>query len=168
MKRVLAFAMALAMVITLIPVTSVSAATKPTLSKTTATIAVGETTTLSVKNKPSGATVKWSTSAKKIATVTQKGKVTGVKTGKATITAKVKKGSKTYTLKCKVTVKGLAKTVSTIAQLKTALKDKKLTKLTFKTSKSGTYTIPKGTYSKVASICSILHIAIHISKMPNI
>jgi hypothetical protein len=45
--------------------------------------------------------IKWSTSNKKVATVTSKGKVKAKKAGKATITAKV--GSKKYT--CKVTVK---------------------------------------------------------------
>ncbi len=44
--------------------------------------------------------VKWSSSNKKVATVTSKGKVTAKKEGKATIKAKV--GKKTFT--CKVTV----------------------------------------------------------------
>ncbi|MBQ5473642.1 MAG: Ig-like domain-containing protein, partial [Lachnospiraceae bacterium] len=62
----------------------------------------GKSTTLTVKKgskKVSG--VKWSTSNKKVATVSSKGKVTAKKKGTATITAKVSK--KSY--KCKVTVK---------------------------------------------------------------
>ncbi|MBR1732004.1 MAG: Ig-like domain-containing protein [Ruminococcus sp.] len=77
-----------------------SAAAKPKLNKTKATI----TRTKSVKLKLKNATaskVKWSSSNKKIATVS-KGKVTGKKAGTATVTAKYK--GKSY--KCKVTVKG--------------------------------------------------------------
>lgn len=76
---------------------NVSAAS-PKLSSSALTVAVGETRTLTLKN--SEGTVKWSTSDKKIATVS-KGKVTGIKSGKVTITAKYK--SKTY--ECTVTVK---------------------------------------------------------------
>jgi hypothetical protein len=63
---------------------------------------VGET----VQLKLSGATsVSWSSSNKKVATVTSKGKVKGVKKGTSVITAKNKKTKKSYT--CKVTVKAL-------------------------------------------------------------
>lgn len=68
------------------------------LNQTTATICVGKKTTLKLggtSTKP-----KWSSSNKKIAKVSSKGVVTGVKSGKATITAKL--GSAKYT--CKVTV----------------------------------------------------------------
>ena len=78
-------------------------AASPKLNKKKATVTVGKTVKLKVKN--TGKTVKWTSSNKKVATVKKSGKygavVTGKKAGKATITAKV--GSKK--LKCKVTVK---------------------------------------------------------------
>lgn len=73
-----------------------------TLNKTTASVQVGKTVTLTATVKPDNATdktVTWSTSDKSVATVS-KGKVTGVKAGTATITAKA--GGKSAT--CKVTV----------------------------------------------------------------
>lgn len=76
-----------------------ASAAKVKINKKTATINVGKTVQLKITGTKSK--VKWSTSNKKIATVTQKGKVTGKKAGKATITAKV--GKKKY--KCTVTVK---------------------------------------------------------------
>ena len=69
------------------------------LSKSSLTLDVGKSATLKVTGTKSK--VKWSSSNKKIATVTSKGKVTAKQAGSATITAKV--GNKT--LKCKVTAK---------------------------------------------------------------
>lgn len=73
------------------------------LNKKKATVTVGKTVKLKVKN--TGSKVKWTSSNKKVATVKKSGKygavVTGKKAGKATITAKVGKKK----LKCKVTVK---------------------------------------------------------------
>ncbi len=69
------------------------------LSKTKLTLTAGKSATL----KLTGAKIKSVTSSnKKVAKVTKKGKITGVKAGKATITFKDTKGKK-YT--CKVTVK---------------------------------------------------------------
>lgn len=78
---------------------STQAAAKVKLNRKKVTITVGKSVTLKVKNTKKK--VKWSTSNKKVATVNKKGKVTGKKAGKATITAKV--GKQKY--KCKVTVK---------------------------------------------------------------
>lgn len=72
---------------------------KVALNKKKATITVGKTVTLKLSGTKKK--VKWSTSSKKIATVSAKGKVKGKKAGKATITARV--GKKQY--QCKVTVK---------------------------------------------------------------
>ena len=89
-KKILAVVLALVLSISLLPATGVSAASKKVkLNKTKATIYVGKTVTLKVKNTKKK--VKWSTSNKKVATVTKKGKVKGKKAGKATITAKVGK-----------------------------------------------------------------------------
>ena len=74
------------------------------INKKKVTLLVSQSFQLSVSGVKSK--IRWSSSDKKIAKVTNKGKVTGKKPGKATISATV--GSKTY--KCKVTVKiGLSK-----------------------------------------------------------
>lgn len=69
------------------------------INKTKATIYNGKT--LQLKVKGTTRTVRWSSSDNKVAKVNQKGLVTALKVGKATITAKV--GSRKLT--CKVTVK---------------------------------------------------------------
>lgn len=116
-KRIFAFGLSIALLVTgsglLCP--SVLAAKKakaPKISKKKATVTVGKTLKLSVKNATKK--VKWSTSNKKVAKVKKtSGKkkanvvIKAVKAGKATITAKVGKKK----LKCKVTVK--KKTVAT-------------------------------------------------------
>lgn len=130
MKRVIAnvwiWAMFLSM--TLVAVGSTGeAAMKGKLNKKTATIAVGKTVQLKVKNKGS-AKVRWSCSKKKIAHVSFKGKVTGRKKGKATITAKVMKGNQSKRLKCKLTVVKGAKSLKVVnedgKQIKSATLEK--------------------------------------------
>lgn len=74
---------------------------QPTLSKKTLKIEVGTTSQLAIIRTAKKAT--WSSSNKRVATVSKNGKVKGVRTGTATITAKV--GKKKF--KCKVTVKKL-------------------------------------------------------------
>ena len=71
---------------------------KGKISKSNLTLATGKTSQLKVTKVK--AKIKWSTSNSKIATVSQKGKVTAKKVGKVTITAKVNKQK----LTCKVTV----------------------------------------------------------------
>ena len=102
MKRIVAVMLSIMMVFTLVPLSSVNAASKAKLNKKSATIYVGKTVQLKVNNNKKK--VKWSTSNKKIAIVNKKGKVTGKKAGKVTITAKI--GKKKYN--CKVTVKNKA------------------------------------------------------------
>lgn len=70
---------------------------KPSLSKTSVTMSIGGTQIISVYNGTG--TVTWKSSNTKVATV-EKGKITGIKAGTATITA-VSNG---VTLSCKVTV----------------------------------------------------------------
>ena len=98
-KKILALIFIIVLSISMIPTTNISAAKKTKLNKTKATIYVGKTVRLKLKNTKKK--VKWSSSNKKIATVSKKGKVKGKKAGKVTITAKA--GKKKY--KCKVTVK---------------------------------------------------------------
>ncbi len=81
---------------------------KPKLSATKKTLKKGKSFKLKVKCPPYVFCLaeKWSSSNKKVAKVNQKGKVTALKKGKATITAKLENGKK---LKCKITVKSKAK-----------------------------------------------------------
>ncbi|MBQ6844424.1 MAG: Ig-like domain-containing protein [Agathobacter sp.] len=76
---------------------------KPVINKTKVSIYNGYTYQLKLSNAKASE-IKWSTSNKKIAKVDKNGKVTGVKKGTATITAKVANKS----FKCKVTVKSVA------------------------------------------------------------
>jgi uncharacterized protein YjdB len=83
----------------IVPVTSVS------VSPTSASVAVGATTTLAATVAPSNATNKnlsWSSSNTSIATVNSSGVVSGVAAGTATITVTTQDGNKTAT--CAVTV----------------------------------------------------------------
>ena len=98
-KKILAIMLTLVLSISMIPTINVSAAKKVKLNKTKATIYVGKTVTLKLKNNK--AKVKWSSSNKKIATVSKKGKVKGKKAGKATIPEKVGKIGQNALGKCK-------------------------------------------------------------------
>lgn len=100
-RKVLAYGLAVAMMMSVSPV---SAASKPTLNAKTKTIAVGDKTTLSVKNTTKKATYKWTSANKKVATVTKSGVVTGQKAGTTTVTCTVKQGTKSTKLTAKITV----------------------------------------------------------------
>ena len=110
-KKSIAAMLCAAMVITLAPAGSADAAKKPSLKKK-ASVAVGQTVKIKVKNAKKSSKFTWKTSNKKIAKISKKvakGKkasatVKGVKEGKAKITATYKKGSKKVKLTCKVTV----------------------------------------------------------------
>lgn len=67
-------------------------------------LCVGESYTLKPKTYPKNAKVKWKTSKKSVVKVSSKGKITGLKQGKATITAFFKSGDKTYKDTCVVRV----------------------------------------------------------------
>lgn len=153
MKKVFAFVLALAMILTTYQPTTTYAATKaPTISAKKMTLQVGSKKTLTVKKAGKNATLKWSSSKKSVATVSKKGVVKAVKAGTANVKCKVvTKGKKHYTLTCKVTVKNAAvsKTVSTQKALTSALKDKNVKNLTIKTDKEVAFNIPSGNYGKV-------------------
>lgn len=97
---------------------------KGRLNKTKATVAVGKTVQLKVKNAGK-ATVSFVSSKKKTASVSDKGVVTGKKKGTANVSAILKKNGEKKKLTCKVTVIKGAKTL----QLKKA-SGKTATKLT--------------------------------------
>lgn len=112
-KRVLSFAVVLAMVFTSINLNVMNAQaatkkpTKITLNAKTKTLTVGNTFQLKIKSvspKNASKEVTYKSSNKKVATVNSKGKVTAQKAGKATITVVSKKNKKAVA-KCNVTVK---------------------------------------------------------------
>ncbi len=79
---------------------SVVSLTDVTVAPTSATVAIGATTTLTATVSPSNATnkaVSWSSNATGIATVSSSGVVTGVAAGNAIITVTTQDGSKTAT-----------------------------------------------------------------------
>jgi len=109
-KKFLVTVLTMLLLITLLPIQTFAAtssvAKSVKLSKKSFTLSVGETETLTASLSPSNASnkkVQWSSSDKKIATVTSKGKVRAIGPGDATITAKTSNGKKTT---CVVTVVG--------------------------------------------------------------
>ncbi len=112
--KTLAVALALTTVVTAVPASEADAAKKPKLSKKKVTVTVKKSTKISIKNVKAKKVKKLTvtTNKKKIATVKKNGKtaftITGKKAGKAVVTAKVKVGKKTTTLKVNVTVKKAA------------------------------------------------------------
>ncbi|MBR2315258.1 MAG: Ig domain-containing protein [Clostridia bacterium] len=128
LKRIIAVIMTVLMIFGTVSmgITSVAASKKVKkikLNKTSLTIYVGETYSLKASVSPSNASnkkVTWSSSDKKVATVSSSGKITAKKAGKVTITVKAKDGSGKKAT-CKVTVKKLTK-VSKIKLNKTSVK----------------------------------------------
>ena len=113
LARLLVMAMILSSAITVAPNTSVSAATKkqPEISKKVSSILIGKTYNLNIKNKVAGSTYKWTSSDKKVATVDNRGVVTGMKQGTVTIKCKITAPKATYQLSDKVTIRQPAKSV---------------------------------------------------------
>jgi len=98
------FVLAMAMLLAMVGREKESkAAVKGELSQTTGAVAIGKSLRLKVKKK-NGAKVTWHSTKKKVAKVSSNGKVSGLKKGKATIVAKVKKGKKSKKLRCQITV----------------------------------------------------------------
>lgn len=109
LRKVLAFVMALSLLLSVDGISSIksaSAAKAPKLSAKKVTVKVKQSKKVTLKNKPKGAKVTWTSKNKKIATVTKQGKITGKKVGKTKVTCKVvyKKGSKKVTKKLTVNV----------------------------------------------------------------
>ena len=113
----------------LLPTTNVQAKAKKqlTLNKSKITLSVGKSYQLKVKNNKKK--VKWSTSSKKIAKVTKKGKVTAVRKGTCRVYAKVS-GKK---LSCKVVVYAPSGSTSSTTE---ATKNNNSNKTTSKTTES--------------------------------
>lgn len=111
----------------------IQAAPKIKLNKTNITVYVGKTYKLEVKGTKK--VVRWSSSNKKVATVTSKGKITGTNPGTTTIRAKV--GNKS--LKCKVKVKSILAANKTSVRINIGKKAK--VKITFIKKGSVSYKI---------------------------
>lgn len=97
-KRILGIYLAITLILSCSSVLPEASAASIRLNKTKISLDEGECYVLKVKGTKKKAM--WSTSNKKVAAVTNKGKVIGYRPGKATITAKVAKKK----LKCSVTV----------------------------------------------------------------
>lgn len=113
-KQALVILLTAILAATAVPVQSQAAAR---ISATNKTLDVGKSFNLKVYGASSK--VKWSSSNKKVATVTKKGKVTGKQEGTATIKAKVAK----KTLKCKVTVQSNFSTSTATKNISCTLQD---------------------------------------------
>lgn len=139
--------MMLATVLSVPSVQAEAATKKAAMSKTSVTLIVDKTCTLSVNNAKGKAT--WSTSDKKIATVKKKGDrsatITAKKEGTVTITAKI--GSKKYTCKVKVENPKLSATSKTMN-----VKDAKTASIQLKGTSQGSSVKWATSNSKVVSI----------------
>jgi hypothetical protein len=124
LKSILATLLTLVMVLLAaftmpVSVAQAKATTKtPTFSKSSYYVLVKDTYKLSIQNKVKGSTYVWTTSNKKIATVSKDGTVKGISKGTVTITCKVKTSKKVYNLKSKVTIVTPAKTFKIYNKIK--------------------------------------------------
>lgn len=107
LKKLFVLMLTFIMAVSVTPVQT-DAAQKVRLNKSAVTIYVGNTSKLKLKNNKKK--VKWWSTNKSVATVTQKGVVRGKKQGRCRIA--VKTASKKYV--CKVTVKRKASTVKKV------------------------------------------------------
>lgn len=107
-KKALAKVLAVAIIMMscmILPTGTANAASKPKLTKTECTILTGKQYDLNVLNKVKNSSYLWSTSNKKVATVSSKGVVKGIGKGTVTITCRIKTSKSTYKLKCIVTIR---------------------------------------------------------------
>lgn len=142
-KRFKALVMVLVMIVSAFfsnGYTYVNAANKVSLKQSKFTITVGNKKTIKLKNVPKKAGISYKSSNKKVASVTKKGVVKGIKAGKAkiTVTVKYKNKKKTVTkkLKCTVTVKKKTTEKTTEKQATTEKTTEKSTTETATTEKS--------------------------------
>ena len=137
-----AWIFALILLLLVVPQT-VSAAS---ISARSASLRPGGKITLSIKGLAKGKTVKWKSSATKVATVTSKGVVTAKAAGSATITGTV--GKTKYTCKVTVTAVKMSKSTMVIEKgtaYKLTLKGAASSdKITWKTSRSAVARVSSG------------------------
>ncbi|MDE6708636.1 MAG: Ig-like domain-containing protein [Oscillospiraceae bacterium] len=94
---------------------SVNVQGKPgiSLNKSSLSMYIGDTSTLTASVTPANSTVTWSSSNTSIATVNSSGKVTMISAGSATITASIRYNGVNYSTTCSVTVTKPSITVKT-------------------------------------------------------
>ena len=138
-KKIIVFMLVVALSFSSLSINNVSAASKVKINKKKVVLYVGKTTTLKLKNNKKK--IRWTSSNKKIATVSKKGKVKAKKVGKTIVIAKV--GKKKY--KCTVIVKKRKTKTTTKKPLNNNNETGKCgEKSTYVLSKTGVLTI-KGT-----------------------
>ena len=150
-QRVVAVILTLLLVVTIIPVQAVSAATQTKATKVTIKNAievmnVGTTYTLKSKVSPKSATSKvtYTSSNKKVATVTKDGVIKAKKSGWVTITAKTSNGKKDQ---CKILVVSKYGYTSLQSKINLMLKADHIKYITINNlEKAATYKIEAGTY----------------------
>lgn len=128
-------------------VKSTSPAEKVNIINKTDYLVLGEKYNLNKSYEPASAKdyINWTSSNTNIATVNERGFVTGLKPGKVTITATTLNGKVSDSVVIVVTT---AKTVSDQAGLEKALKDANVITVQIVTNKELEFTIPEGDYSK--------------------
>lgn len=148
-KRLVALLLSLLMVISLFPTTelTVEAAMKPKLAKRSASIVIGGTSKIKVKNVPKGSKITYKSAKKSIATVSKQGNVKGIKNGTTNITVSVNKNSKTTKLTYKVTVKKPA-----LSKSKLSLKSGSTAKLSINNKPKKAKYIWSSSNSRVAAV----------------
>ena len=137
--KVTALAMAVAMLVSLVPADSVAAkkAKKPKLVKSVK-VTVKKTKKIKIKNTKKIKKTKWSIKSKKIAAISKK--------KKTSVVVKGKKAGKSTTLTAKVTLKGKKKTLKLKCKVKVIKMDEKISKPTDKSTPKPTQKItPKPT-----------------------
>ena len=94
---------------------SVNVQGKPeiTLNKSSLSLYIGDTSTLTAIVTPANSSVSWSSSKTSVATVSSNGKITAISNGTATITASFRYNGVTYSTTCSVTVTKPSITVKT-------------------------------------------------------
>jgi len=102
-KKLLIFAI-ISIILSLSSATVSYAAANPCFNSTSQYIKVSEKYNLKVNNKISGSKYTWTSSDKKVATVSSTGTVKGIRTGEAKITCSITAKSKTYKLACNILV----------------------------------------------------------------
>ena len=134
------------LLITAIFYTSSALAATPVLNKSSVNLHIEQGCKLKIKGFDKKLTIKWSTGNKNIASISDKGSVTGLAKGKTVVYAKIyNKNKLKYTLKAKITVdsKGYATNQASLTGL---LKNTKVNDIIVNGKTD--FTIPKGNFGK--------------------
>ena len=126
-KRILAMTIILSMTVVFLWASAAplvaEAAAAPKVGSKSGSMVIGGTKNITLKNLKRGGKVTYKSQKSSIATVSKKGKVTGVKAGSTSVKVTVKQNKRTYNLTYKVTVKkpSIAKSVAITAGKSKAL-----------------------------------------------